>query len=95
MSTILGRFTKQSAEVRDYDVDFTDWFSNRTDTPLSVAVTAEAGITIVGTPAINNRTVKIILSGGTNGAKYKLTCRLTTSTGIVREVDFIVRVKDV
>ena len=46
MATVLGKFTKQPNEVLDYDVDYDDWFSNRTDTPSSFVVVAEAGITV-------------------------------------------------
>lgn len=94
MTTILGKFAKQPSEVLDYDVDFSDWFSNRTDTPASYTVTVETGITKVA----DNRTgnvVKVILSGGTNGTKYKVTVLLTTSAGLVKEADFTVTVKAV
>lgn len=94
MTAILGRFSKQSAEVLDYDVDFTDWFSNRTDTPASFTTTAETGITVVASSRSGN-VVKTVLSGGTNGTKYKVTVRLTTSASLVKEADFTVTVKDV
>lgn len=94
MTAILGKFVKQPAEVLDYDVDFTDWFSNRTDTPGSFIVTAEPGITVVSSTRIGF-VVKIILSGGASGTKYKLTVRLTTSNSLVKEADFVVAVKEV
>lgn len=92
--SILGKFTKQPAEVLDYDVDFSEWFSNRTDTPASFTVTADTGITVVGSTRSGN-VVKIILSGGTSGTKYKITVRLTTSNSLVKEADFQVVVKEV
>lgn len=91
---ILGRFVKQSGETLDYDVDFTDWFEDRDDTPSSQTVVAETGITKVSS-ALTGNVVRTILSGGTNGETYQITVQLTTSSGIVREVDFLVRVKDV
>jgi hypothetical protein len=94
MTTLLGRFTKQSTETLDYDVDFTDWFEGRTSTPVSFTVTAEAGITVVSSARSGN-VVKVVLSGGTNGGKYKITVRLTTSDNLVKEADFTVRIKDV
>jgi hypothetical protein len=39
--------------------------------------------------------VKVILSGGTDGEAYKVTVRLTTSAGLVKEVDFQVKIKEV
>lgn len=91
---ILGKFTKQPAEVLDYDVDFTDWFAARTDTPTAFTVTADAGITVVGSVRTGN-VVKIILSGGTTGAKYKVQVRLTTAAGLVKEAEFTVAVKEI
>lgn len=94
MTTILGRFTKQPAEILDYDVDFSDWFTNRLDTLASFTVTADAGITVVGSTRSGN-VVKVILSGGTSGTKYKIQIQLTTSAGMVKEADFVVAVKEV
>lgn len=94
MATILGKFIKQPAEVLDYDVDFTDWFSNRTDTPSTFEVTAEAGITVVGS-SISGNIVKVVLSGGASGTRYKTTVRLTTALSLVKEADFQVLVKEV
>lgn len=94
---ILGRFQKQPDEILDYDVDYTEWFSNRADAPATVdpiAVTAEAGITVVGS-SITGNVVKVILSGGVAGTKYKVTVRLTTTAGLVKEADFTVLVKAV
>lgn len=94
MTAVLGKFVKQPAEILDYDVDFTDWFSGRTDTPASFVVIAETGITVVGSSRTGN-VVKTILSGGTSGTKYKITVRLTTSASLVKEADFLVAVKEV
>lgn len=91
---ILGRFTKQPTEVLDYDVDFSEWFADRTDTLGSFAVVAEAGITVARSTNIGN-VVKVVLSGGTNGTKYKVTVRVTTTpNAYVREADFVVTVKE-
>ena len=94
MSTIK-KFYKQPAEIRDYDVDYEDWFSTRlNDSPLSATATAEAGITVVGSPSIDGFRVKTILSGGTDGEEYKVTVQLTTVNGLVKEADFLGRVKE-
>ena len=94
MSTILGRFTKQSDEVLDYDVSYEDWFADRADTPASFTVVAETGITVDSSARTGN-VVRVVLSGGTHGTAYKVTVLLTTSDGIVKEADFVVKVKDV
>lgn len=96
MTTVLGRFDKQTAEVLDYYVLFEDWFSNRSDAPSSIAVTADAGITVAAS-SLSGTTAKVVLSGGTNGTRYKITVRLTTDAtpAIVKEADFYVTIKDV
>lgn len=94
MTTLLGKFSKQTDEILDYYVDYSEWFADRADTPQSIAVTSEAGLTVVSS-AIVGLTVKIVVSGGTNGSTYKVTCKLTTTSGIVREADFTITIKDV
>lgn len=94
MTQLLGKFTKQSTETLDYDVDFSDWFSNRSDTPASFVVVAEAGITVSLSTRSGN-VVKTVLAGGTDGTTYKVTVRMTTSAALVKEADFTVRIKDV
>ena len=94
MASILGRFVKQPDEVLDYDVDYTDWFTNRTDAASTFTAVAEPGI-VVDSSARTGNVVKVVLSGGTANAQYKVTVKLTTSTGIVKEADFIVKVKAV
>lgn len=94
MSTILGKFSKQPQEILDYDVDFSKWFSNRTDSPVSFTTVVEAGITLVNA-TLSGNVVKIVLSGGTSGQQYKITVRLTTALGLVKEADFVVKIKEV
>lgn len=94
MPQILGRFTKQPAEVLDYDVQFSDWFENREDTYVSHTTEVEDGITMVSSELLpGTTTIRVILSGGTNNASYQVTVLLTTSSGVVKEADFIVKVK--
>ena len=91
---ILGKFTKQPNEVLDYDVDYTDWFAARTDTPSAYVVLADTGITVVGSARTGN-IIKIILAGGTTGTKYKIQTRLTTTASLVKEAEFTVAVKEI
>lgn len=91
--SILGRFIKQPNEILDYDVDYTDWFAGRADTPSSHEVVVPAGITLQ-TTVRNGNVVKVVLSGGTVGQKYHITVRLTTTSGIIKEADFVITVKE-
>lgn len=93
---ILGRFVKQSGETLDYRIDYSDWFATRADSPASFTVSVDAGITLAASSR-QGSVVTVVLSGGTSGAQYKVTVRVTTDATppIVKEADFIVKVKDV
>lgn len=90
----LGRFEKQPAEILDYDVDYSEWFADRDDTPESFTTVVPAGVTLVSSQLLG-QVVKLVIGGGTAGATYKITVRLTTATGLVKESDFSVKVKEV
>lgn len=94
MST-LQTFDKQPSEVQDYDVDFSQWLAALADTAVSATVTADTGITI-NSFAVNTGygLVKVWASGGTDGNKYKVTVRLTTSAGRLKEADITIRVRE-
>lgn len=106
MTAIIGRFTKQPSEILDYDVDFSDWFEGRTDTPASFTAAVDAGTVApgvtagAGTPAAivsatrTGNVIKVILSGGRPQTKYKVTVQLTTVAGLLKEADFTVAVKE-
>ena len=96
MTQLYGRFTKQSSETQDYDIDLTDWFSNRTDEIAEYDVTVPDGIVDAGS-SNSSTVVRLALSGGTDGEKYKITVLVTTTSSppVIKEVDFIVVIKDV
>jgi hypothetical protein len=91
---LLGRFTKQPAEVIDYPVDFAGWFAGRSGVSIaSYTVTAETGIT-VSTHRKDGFVVTAVMAGGTAGATYKVTVRITTSSGLVKEAEFTIKVRE-
>lgn len=89
----LGKFTQQPQEVIDYTIDFGPWVVDRNDNVVSIAVTADAGITF--TDSLTGNEAKVVVSGGTNGTRYKITVRATTAAGLVKEAEFWVRIKEV
>lgn len=91
---ILETFQKQPADVQDYDIDFSEYLSALTDTAASAVVEAEPGITVVNHLIIGTR-VKVWLSGGTSGVRYKVTVRLTTTGGRTKEVEIRLVVREV
>ncbi len=95
--TVLENFYKQPADVQDYDINYTRYLTSVDDTPRVVdpyEVDAPAGITLL-TASITGNVVKVWLSGGTAGAKYKITTRLFTTGGRVKEAEIVIIVKEV
>lgn len=89
----LGTFTKQPVEVKDYDLDYSEWLV-AADTVEAAEVTVEpAGLT-VGSVFTQDKKIKVWLSAGTNGTVYKLTVTMTTADGRVKQDEFKVKVKD-
>lgn len=90
---ILATYTKQPADVLDYDVEYSD-FMGGIDALSSKTVTATpTGINVDSSSIVGTR-VKVWLSGGTNGVTYKITVTATTSDGRVKQDEFKVKVKD-
>ena len=100
---ILGKFIKQPAETLDYDIDFSEFLADG-DTlltagdppvpmPLNVVVDPP-GLVLGSTFVLNTNTVKQWLSGGVNGIKYKVTMTVTSNAGRVKQVEFVIKVKD-
>lgn len=97
---ILAKYEKQPLEVKDYDVDYTPWLTTITDTLASLAtsvvcLTDATDETLeVDSTTFSDDTVKVWISGGTDGEQYKLTLRVTTTGGRVDESELIFRVRD-
>jgi hypothetical protein len=64
------------------------------DTISSVAWTVPAGITQSGSPTNTTHTATITLTGGTAGATYLLSARITTTQGRITDKSFKVRVAE-
>lgn len=90
----LGNFSKQPVEVKDYDVDYSEWLTDGDSVSSATVVVAPTGLS-VDSIFINDPRVKVWLSGGTNGTQYKLTVTMTSTDGRVKEDEFKVKVKDV
>ena len=93
---ILAKFEKQSDDVQDFDIDFSEWLAARNDTavgPGGLVAATDAGLTIIAA-TLSNGVVKIFTSGGTNGVTYKLTARITTAGNRVKSGEVKIKVKD-
>lgn len=93
---LIGNKTKQPGETRVYTADFTRWFSNRTDSPSAFTVTTTDGITVAGQER-DGMKIKVALSGGDDGARYKVTVKMFTNSTptTIKEADFYVAVREV
>ena len=91
---ILGTFSKQPVEVLDYDIDCSEWLVSDDELTSATAVVEPVGVT-ADSVLVSSPRVKVWLSGGTNGATYKVTVTITTDDGRVKQVEFRVRVRDV
>jgi hypothetical protein len=91
--SILGQFPKQPGEILDYDISFADWLLERGDSIQSLQVAASEGITIESS-AHNAGIVKVWISGGTHGRKYKVTAAVETLGGRRKEGDIEIAVKE-
>ena len=83
---ILAKYEKQPAEVKDYDIDYAEWLGPVGDTVATAVavVTSDAGpvpTLKVDSVETSDTAVKLWVSGGTAGVRYKITVLMTT-TGI-------------
>jgi hypothetical protein len=88
----IPKYTKQPGDKLDYDIDFNEWLSSG-DSLASVNVTADTGITIVNSTIVVSM-VKVWLSGGNDGETYKITVKVTTDEGRIKEQEFRIKVKE-
>jgi hypothetical protein len=89
---ILSKYTQQPAEVIDYAVDFGPWVRDRNDNVVAFEALADPGLDIEASR--QDDVVRVVASGGSSGTRYKVTVRASTAGGLVREVEFLVTVKE-
>lgn len=90
----LATVTQQPSEVRDYDVDFDQWFPAG-DGIVQATVAVSPAMPEAPSAAIapSGRRVKLwVYDGGTDGLTYTLTLKASTNEGRVKEVEFIVKI---
>ena len=90
----LASITQQPRDVRDYDIDFSEWFPLG-DTIISVQLSLDvAGLTVNYAISAELARVKVWIQDGTNGTTYKVTVLVGTAGGREKEVELKVRIKD-
>ena len=96
---ILAKYEKQPAEVKDYDIDYSEWLGPVADTVASTTAIVTSVTETVPTLEIDSimetsTTVKLWVSGGTGGVSYKVTVQMTTAGGRLDESELVFKVKD-
>lgn len=85
---------KQSADVLDFPVKFERFLSDDDSiTTIETSLDVEGELMV---DAVQNAspTVLVWLSGGINGKTYKVTVKIGTSAGRIKETEFRIRIKD-
>lgn len=91
---VLAKFTKQPADMQDYDIDYTDYLDGLQDSAESVDVVAEVGIKLFHYSLIG-KTVKVWVDGGTHGETYKVSVTLKTAYGRTKQAEIAIKVKEI
>ena len=91
---IIGMAQKQPAEYLDYNVDFTEWMPQDDQiASATVAVSPEGELT-ADTISIMTPIVKFWPAGGVAGKTSKLTVKITTEGGRIKEDELKIRVRE-
>lgn len=91
--SILGKFTKQSGETESYTIDYTENLTEGDGVIAADVVITPAGATLVA----NNfdlTSLRIWISGGTPGTKYKCEATVTTGDGRILQDEFFLLIKE-
>lgn len=95
---ILAKYVQQPGELLDYDIDYLSLFltplADTAPGPGNVTVTAEPSGLTVERFYLADGVVKVWLTGGISGTTYKVTARVTTTAGRVKEAEISVKVKE-
>lgn len=90
----IGTITKQPVDKIDYDIDCSD-LVGRADHVLSVAASVTPATMTVQAFVIDDKTVKLWVSGGDSGTTYKVELTVTTYLDRVKQDEIRVRVKEI
>lgn len=99
----LRFFDKRPADVQEYYLDFGAWLYAISDTALE-ATSAVADRTpgaapednmVIDSTTVVDTMVRLVCSGGVHGHVYKLSATMTSTGGLVKQEDVLVRVQEV
>ena len=88
------RWLKDPNATLPYVLDFTDWLGSATIFSHLTSVTPTGLVVKQSGVMVGSKAVKIVLEGGTHGVKYKVQASITTDTGLTKEAEMNVTVKE-
>lgn len=91
---IIGMAQKQPAEYLDYNVDFTEWMPQDDEIASATVTVSPAGELTTDTISIMTPIIKFWAAGGVAGQTYKLTVKITTEGGRIKEDELKIRVRE-
>lgn len=89
---IIATVQQQPNDIRDYDIDFGEWFPVG-DVVVDAAVSVKPEGLTVGYAILHPR-IKVWVRGGISGTRYQITVLASTDDGRAKEVEMMVRIKD-
>lgn len=89
---VLATITQQPGDIRDYDIDYGEWFPIGDVVIGASLVVAPLGLTVGY--ALQSPKVKVWIRGGVVGQTYKITVTANTSDGRAKETELKVKIKD-
>ena len=92
---LLGTVTKQPLDRIDFDVDFSEWLTERGGDALGTVAgkVSDPALLLIGRSHDGSK-VKQWIEGGEDGGIYTVTLTATTNGGRVKEVEIRVRVRE-
>lgn len=95
----IGTFSKQPAEVLDYDVNYDGWLldvDELSQADVVIAQTRGASPTLaLDSKQVGTRAVKMWFSGGADADQYVIAVTATTVGGRVKEDEFTMNIKEI
>mgnify|MGYP001013562374 CR=1 FL=1 len=77
-----------------YTWDWTVWLANMGSASIDDATITATGLTVHGVAQINGGLVSQVISGGTAGTSYPVTCRVQTNDGLIDDRTIVIDVKE-
>jgi len=92
--SVLGKYIKQPAEVESYTVDYSEDLTSGDGIVLATAAITPTGLVLDAVDYSDSKSVRVWVSDGAVGVKYKVEVTATTGDGRVMQDEFYVTIKD-